>query len=104
MQVIRDRLTDKCENDPRLLLAYIDEDDRDDLAAAAMQIVLSSFEFFSCELARDRVNFIMDSAKDDYIAAHEAAEEREYLQEQREEAAEMRADEMREARYFEVTA
>ena len=100
MKIIRDRLTDKCENDPRLLLQYIDEDDVVDLAAAAMRMTLSSFASASYEVAQDRVNFIMDGAKDDYITDHEAAEEREYLQEQREEAAEMRADELREARYF----
>ena len=105
MQIIRDRLTDKCEQDPRLLLEYIDEEERDELAVAAMTLTLYSSASERAESAHDRVTYIMDSAKDDYIAAHEASEELEYLQEMKEEAAELRADEMREERYFEkVTA
>ena len=102
MKIIRDRLIDKCEQDPRLLLEYIDEDERYDLSFAAMDMAVNSRESERFSLAKDRVDYIMGHATDDYIAAHEEAEESEYLQEMKEEAAEMRADEMRDERLAEA--
>jgi predicted nucleic acid-binding protein len=90
LKVIRERLTDKCESDPRLVLEYINEDRRDDLAMCAVTMSLYSFSAECFQDAQDRANDIFRDAVEDYINEHCEQEEAEYMQEQREEAAEMR--------------
>ena len=106
MKVIKDRLTDKCESDPQLVMEYINEDQREDLARYALTMAAFPMSSERFENVRDLAKSIFTSAVDDYISGHESEAEREYLQEQREEAAEIRyqaqRDEMLEEKYGEA--
>ena len=106
MKVIKDRLTDKCESDPQLVMEYINEDQREDLASIALTMATFSMSSDCYQDAQDRAKSIFESALEDYIDDHHEQERAEYMQEMREEAAEMRhqaqRDEMLEEKYGEA--
>lgn len=105
MKVIRDRLTDKCESDPQLVMEYINEDQREDLARYALTMAAFPMSSERFENVRDLAKSIFESALEDYIDDHHEQEKAEYMQEMREEEAEMRfqaqRDEMLEEKYGE---
>lgn len=102
MKVIKDRLTDKCESDPQLVVQYLNEDQIADLASIALTMATFSMSSECFQDAQDRAKSIFESALDDYIDDHYEQERAEYMQEQKEYAAELRANAMRDERYGEA--
>ena len=102
MKVIKDRLTDKCESNPQLVMEYINEDQREDLARYALTMAAFPMSSERFENVRDLAKSIFESALEDYIDDHHEQEKAEYMQEQKEYAAELRANAMRDERYGEA--
>jgi len=97
--VIRNRLAEKCLDKTELLIPLINEDDRDRIAALAMEMTNWAKDHPKYIAAYEAIEDIKNAAIEQFIGDNEAAEYLEWITEMREAEVEARRDEMAELGY-----